>query len=147
MPNRAIEFHDSRLDGISTDSSAVVFHFPAAYINQSAGEPGWDTGSGWVQEARLHIADAQVTGSLAELPCDLWQGERRLDGKLFQMLPIPLEHGGTVQLDLECVGSMRVSGTAIRAWNCFMSRCTLRRFRAIRASNCCEIAFTQLTVR
>ncbi len=51
---------------------------------------------------------------MAELPCDLWDGELHLDGKLFQMIPIPLEHEGDVQLDLECMEKVHILGTAIR---------------------------------
>ena len=114
MPNRAIEFHDSTLDSVTVNGSDVVLHFSSAYIHQSDGNPGWDAGSGWVQEARLHISGASLTGGISNLPCDLWDGRLRLDGKLSEMLPIPLDYQGHVQLDLEEMETLRIFGTYVR---------------------------------
>ncbi len=114
MPNRAIEFHDSQLDSIGDSKGTAIVSFSPAYVHESAGDPGWDAGSGWVQEARLHVSDAQVAGTLSEIPCDVWDGELRIDGTLLKMLPIPLEREGLVQLTLDCAANLRISGTAIK---------------------------------
>jgi hypothetical protein len=100
MPNRAIEFHDST--------------FSAAYIHESNGEPGQDAGSGWVQEIRLHISEASLSGEIPETPCDLWDGEIRLGNELLQMVPIPLDYKGAVEISLEQDGKITIAGTQVR---------------------------------
>lgn len=114
MLNRAIEFHDSQLDTLRKIGTTAILYFSPAYIHESSGEPGWDAGSGWVQEVRLHVLNAQVTGTLSELPCNIWHGELRIDGTLFKMIPIPFERKGEVKLQLECAANIFLSGTAIR---------------------------------
>ena len=59
------------------------------------------------------MSDAQVAGTLNELPCDVWHGELRIDGALFKMLPIPFEREGLVQLNLDCAANIHISGKAI----------------------------------
>lgn len=102
MPDRAIEIHDSTLDSISVLNGCAVLYFSAVYIHQSAGRPGIHAGSGWVQEARLRIRDAVVTGSATRLPCDLLDGHIQLGGSLLSNeIPIPLSHVGEVEVRLE----------------------------------------------
>jgi hypothetical protein len=114
MPNRAIEFHDSTFAGLEKDGPNVTLRFSAVYIHESNGKPGFDAGSGWVQEARLHIAGASLSGEITELPCNLWDGSIRLGGELFQMVPIPLDYKGAVEINLEQDGKIRVVGTYAR---------------------------------
>jgi len=63
MPNRAIEFHDSTFDSLERDGANVTLRFSEAYIHESNGEPGMAAGSGWVQEVRIHIGGASLSGS------------------------------------------------------------------------------------
>jgi hypothetical protein len=114
MPNRAIEFHDSTFDSLERDGANVTLRFSEAYIHESNGEPGMAAGSGWVQEVRIHIGGASLSGEIPELPCDLWDGNIRLGGDLFQMVPIPLDYKGTVEINLEQKGKIRVVGTSLR---------------------------------
>lgn len=118
MAKRAIEFHDSTLDSIiAAESGGVILHFSSAYIHKSQGEPGRDAGSGWVQEARIHVLGAAVAGALLELPCDLRDGELQVDGELFQLLPIPFDRHGSIQFDLECMpmgSKIRITGAGLR---------------------------------
>jgi hypothetical protein len=114
MPNRAIEFHDSTFDGLETDGTNITLRFSAAYIHESNGEPGRDASSGWIQEVRLHVVGASLSGEILELPCDLWDGNIRLGSDLFQMIPIPLDYKGTVEINLEQNGKIRVVGTGVR---------------------------------
>lgn len=78
MPNRAIELHDSTFDGVRKDGTDLTLRFSAAYTHQSGGKPGVDAGSGWVQEAILHVRGGSVNGEIENLPCDLWDGDLRL---------------------------------------------------------------------
>lgn len=68
MPNRAIEIHDSTLDSISILNGEAVLHFSSVYIHQSAGKPGADAGTGWVQKALLRIRQGVIKGSFSEFP-------------------------------------------------------------------------------
>jgi hypothetical protein len=102
MQNRAIEIHDSTLDGISIQNAEVVLHFSAVYIHQSEGIPLVDAGSGWVQEALLRIGAAKISGSISNLPNDILAGHIILDEKVLKNeIPIPLSHKGIVELRLE----------------------------------------------
>ncbi len=94
MPNRAIAFHDSTFDSLERDGANVTLRFSAAYIHEADGEPGRDAGSGWIQEARLQVVGASLSGTILELPCDLWDGDMRLGGDVFPMIPIPLDYKG-----------------------------------------------------
>jgi hypothetical protein len=114
MPNQAIEFHDSTFDGIRRDGTDLILRFSAAYIHQSTGKPGVEAGSGWVQEVLLHVSGGFVEGEIPELPCDLWDGDLRLGGQSFDMIPIPLHYEGEVEISLERHRRMRITGTGIR---------------------------------
>jgi hypothetical protein len=96
----------------TTDGTPQI-RFSAAYIHESNGEPGLDAGSGWTQEALIHIKDASVAGKIHELPCSLSDGSLRLGGDLFEMIPIPLDYEGNIEINLEQVGKMRITGTHV----------------------------------
>jgi hypothetical protein len=114
MPNRAIEFHDSTFDSVRQHGTDLTVRFSAAYIHESSGEPGVDAGSGWIQEALLHVSGGSMTGEIRELPCDLWNGDLRLGGQLLEMIPIPLDYDGQVEISLEQDGTIRITGTRVR---------------------------------
>ena len=54
---------------------------------------------------------ASVEGTIHELPCNLWDGSLRLGGDLFEMIPIPLAYEGSIEINLEQDGKMRITGT------------------------------------
>jgi hypothetical protein len=102
MKNRAIEIHDSELDAISVRGKEALLHFPKVYIHESSGTPGASAGSGWVQEALLHIRDAAIKGSFSKFPVELLDGYIILgESVLENEIPIPLSHEGFVELRLE----------------------------------------------
>jgi hypothetical protein len=102
MKNRAIEIHDSQLASISIQAGEALLSFSKVYIHESAGRPGVDEGSGWVQEALLRIGDAAVKRSFSKFPADLLDGDITLgESVLKNEIPIPLSHNGTVELRLE----------------------------------------------
>lgn len=115
VPSRAIELHDSTLESVTTIDTTAIVYFVPAYVHESAGEPGLDAGSGWVQEVRLYVPNAHITGALSELPCEIWDGELTVDGERFgNCIPLPLERQGEVRLHIECVADIHISGTAVR---------------------------------
>ena len=107
MVNEAIEIHDSVLENVVIGSAESVLHFKEVYIHRSAGRPGWDAGSGWVQEAQLRFSQATVEGKFSELPRDLSDGYIRLEGNLSDnLIPIPLDFDGEVELRIEGWGEV-----------------------------------------
>lgn len=114
MPNRAMEFHDSTFDGLHWCGTDLTLTFSAAYIHQSEGKPGVDAGSGWVQEVRLHISDATLTGETLDLPCDLYDGSISLDDDRFDnCVPIPLDYRGRIEVILEQESRVNAVGTRL----------------------------------
>jgi hypothetical protein len=116
MPNRAIEFHDSMLNNVTAEGPNVTLHLLPAYIHESEGEPGQDPGSGWSQEAHIYIDGALMEGDLSALPCDLSDGELHLDEDCFQLLPIPFDRQGRIQLNLQTMtgSKIRIIGKRLR---------------------------------
>lgn len=114
-----MEFHDSTFNGVERDGANLVLRFSAAYIHKSEGEPGVDAGSGWVQKLRLHISDASQTGEIVHFPCNLWDGSVRLDDKrLENVIPIPLDYRGRVEIRLEETTALTITGTSLRVELC-----------------------------
>jgi hypothetical protein len=112
MPNRAIEFHDSTFDSLERDGANVTLRFSEAYIHESNGEPGMAAGSGWVQEVRIHIGGASLSGEIPELPCDLWDGNIRLGGDLFRWSPFRSTTKGQSRLTWSKMGRYESSEQA-----------------------------------
>jgi len=109
MSNRAIEIHDSTLESISVRNGDATLHFSSVYIHQSAGKPGVDAGTGWVQKAALRIRQGIIKGLLSELPCNLLDGQLKLGILLLNNeIPIPLNYTGDVELRLEYRGEIVV---------------------------------------
>ncbi|MGO9462871.1 MAG: hypothetical protein ACLQVF_01740 [Isosphaeraceae bacterium] len=114
--NSAIEFHDSVISQIQVTYRYVFVEFSPSYVHKSDGQPGIDTGSGWLQNARLRLNGASASGNRPLLPESLWHGSLRIGGQKHNgMLPIPLPAGGPVELNLVFVSGHEivVSGEAI----------------------------------
>jgi hypothetical protein len=116
MKNRAIEIHDSVLDGLSLQDRNAVLHFSSVYIHESNGTPGVDAGSGLVQEATIKISDAVVEGTFSEWPADLHSGHFAASGKIFDnLIPIPLDFEGKTSLRLQSWNEViSIAGTAAK---------------------------------
>jgi hypothetical protein len=122
VQNRVIEIHDSELDKITFEGADALLHFPHVYIHASEGRPAIDRGTGWSQRAMLRISNARVEGSFSEESRaaydgvhSLSHGDLTVDGRAFNLIPIPLDVHGNVTLTLECWGDVvRVSGNSAR---------------------------------
>jgi hypothetical protein len=99
--NTKIELHDSTLAGIVKQNNSVTVHFTPVYLHKSLGRPGLDSGSGWVQDARLIFTDSSVSGNTPDLPCDVLDGEFIICGQRHDNeIPVPLELTGDGELHL-----------------------------------------------
>jgi len=124
VQNRAIEIHDSELDEVTREAGVAVLHFPHVYIHSSEGRPAIDAGSGWSQEAVIRIGSARVEGKFSRESREAYGGDAhhlsdgslRIDGSVSDnLIPIPLDVQGDVELTLECWGDVvRVHGNSAR---------------------------------
>ena len=122
MQNRAIEIHDSALGQITVEAGAAVLHFPKVYIHSSEGRPAIDAGSGWTQEAVIRVGSAHIEGKFSQesrVACGgrahyLSDGSLRINGSVSDnLIPIPLDVQGDIELKLECWGDVvRVEGNS-----------------------------------
>ena len=124
VQNRAIEIHDSALDQITLEAGEAVLHFPKVYIHSSEGRPAIDAGSGWTQEAVIRIGNAQIEGKFSQESREayggyahyLYDGSIRINGAVSDnLIPVPLDVRGDVELTLECWGEVvHVHGNSAR---------------------------------
>jgi hypothetical protein len=115
VENRAIEIHDSALDQITLQDRTAVLRFKEVYIHSSEGRPGSDAGTGWTQEAVLRIGNASLEGAFSKESREAYGGYAHyLSGGSFRidsavsknLIPIPLNVEGDVELTIECWGNV-----------------------------------------
>jgi len=112
MLNREIEIHDSVLDSLCMEGSQAVLCFSHVYIHQGRGT---NVHTGWTQVAIIRIDNAVIGSSFTEWPRDLSDGYLKVDANVMDLIPIPLDQGGKVELRLESWNEVVfVSGTHIR---------------------------------
>jgi hypothetical protein len=112
--NSEVEIHDSTLASITPDGRDLVLCLAPAYVHRSAGRPGIDQGSGWLQDIDLVISEAVVESSPSGFPVNLSDGSFS-DGEVRwdNSIPLPLAVWGTVSLTaVTCRGEiLAVRGT------------------------------------
>jgi hypothetical protein len=86
-----IDLHDSHVADIRCSGRGITIRFAHAYMHRSDGRPGVDAGTGWSQEAELHISGATLIGKVPPLPCLLIGGTLAVGGYSHEnMIPLPL---------------------------------------------------------
>lgn len=99
--NTTIELHDSTVSEIANRNGTVIVHFVPAYLHKSEGRPGFDCGTGWVQDAQLIFAEGSFSGGCPDLPRNIMDGELMIGQELYaNEVPVPLEFTGTAELRL-----------------------------------------------
>ena len=113
--NQGIEMHDSVIASIAFDAGTTLITFSHAYIHQSDGVPGVDSGSGWSQRAELRINRSSKPDVPENGPYEISDGQFELDDVAYRNeIPIPLSHDGFVQLKLSVIdGEGRDSEIAV----------------------------------
>jgi hypothetical protein len=66
--NQAIELHDSELSAVVVHEDSVEVLLQSAYIRRSAGDPGKDADTGWLQSATLTFSGASQLEIPTRLP-------------------------------------------------------------------------------
>ena len=110
--NKAIEFHDSELVAVSFNGRDALISLSPVYIHVSAGTPGVDSGSVWLQSATLTIATASIS-SVAPLPASVANGSLRVRDQLHEnCIPASGTFEGPVVLHLifDSLESLTVRG-------------------------------------
>lgn len=98
--NSGIELHDSVLASLKSEEGKIEIAFQPAYIHKSEGIPGVDPGTGWTQDIVLAVESGIAEGQVTELPYDVSDGELHVAGQLQNVLPLPLDYRGNIELRL-----------------------------------------------
>jgi len=115
--NTIVELHDSTVTEIAKREGTAIVHFLPACLHRSEGRPGFDSGTYWVQNARLIFADAAVNGGIPDLPCDVMGGELVIGGEQYDNeIPVPLEvtEPAELRLILDSVHTVTITGRGVR---------------------------------
>jgi len=114
--NTAIELHDSRVIGITPSDSSVIVRFRPAYVHRSDGRPGFDPGSGWVQDCDLVVSEAVLESNFPVMPWVLDDGWLSFDDEVFEnLMPLPLDVRGAVQFSARGLNGERQDILGTRA--------------------------------
>jgi hypothetical protein len=99
--NSVIEFHDSKVSGITYEGDNIIVRFISAYIHKSEGTPAYDSGTGWVQPAELIIGAGSLEGTRPDFPCRIADGKLECEGTVLDnILPLPFECKSRIKLEL-----------------------------------------------
>jgi hypothetical protein len=115
--NTTIEIHDSTVAEIINRNGSVVVHFQPAYLHKSEGRPAFDSGTGWIQEARLILYEASISGDFPDWPCDLLGGEIMTGGERHNnLIPVPLDAAKPTELFLvcDCIHTVKITGQGVK---------------------------------
>jgi len=112
--NRGIEFHDSTVHAVRTAGGDAVVEM-TVYVHSTAGRPGADPGTGWYQRAEMVVAGAVLGQNTPAAPLDLDDGVVTVDERFENVVPLPFDRNGRVNVVLQGVGgSFRASGSGLR---------------------------------
>ena len=99
--NTGMELHDSVLASLKSVEGKMEITFRPAYIHKTEGVPGVDPGTGWTQDIVLAVESGIAEGQVTELPFDISDGELQVaDLRLQNVLPLPLDYSGNIELKL-----------------------------------------------
>jgi hypothetical protein len=123
VQKQAIEIHDSAFDKITLQGGTALLHFKKAHIHSSEGRPAIDAGTGWSQEAVVRIGNARIEGTFSKESREAYGGyahylsggSLRIDDTVSEnLIPIPLDLDGDVELKIECWDDIvRVRGSSV----------------------------------
>lgn len=104
----SVELHDSRVNEVCKEGTALVIRLAPAYIHKD--------GKGWHQEASIVIGSASIEEEFPKLPAKLGGGTMNtVAGPYHNLLHLPLSHEGGVKLTLEFLSGevARINGIAV----------------------------------
>lgn len=108
-----MELHDSKIVAWTLADGRLVIRLDA-YVHVSLGRPGVDAGTGWEQRVELVLEGAVLGVATAEAPLWITEGMVATAAGELALLPVPLELGGPVRLDLAGAGGrLAATGSAM----------------------------------
>lgn len=103
-----LELHDSRVSQIDLSDGVATIYFSHAYIHKSKGTPGRDRGTGWSQEARLVLSEAETPGLLPLLPNTISEGFLEVGGIRHELIPLPFKRKVGAKLYLAFIDGVQI---------------------------------------
>ena len=95
--NRAIELHDSTLQEIVASGRDRLLRFRPAYIHESEGTPGTDSGEGFTQDVDIILGNARVIEAPVAFPATVTDGRVTIGGiESSNIIRLPLSEGRSV---------------------------------------------------
>jgi hypothetical protein len=112
--NRAVEFHDSVLEGVTVVGTEVIL-FLRAYVQQSDGIPGVDAGTGWIQAVTVRFLAGTLEGNMPDVPADISSGKLMVgNNERKELLSLPLVLSDPLTLHLILMnGELRIQGSGL----------------------------------
>ena len=128
--NSGLEFHDSVVTRIDVLGKNALVIFEKAYIHQTSGVPGVNSGDLVLYPAILEVSEAIVFGS-SEQNGYLMDGRLLIDETKYNLVSFPFECAGSVsvQLAFNTGQSVRISGSKVQLYSTGEGR-FLERFHA-----------------
>lgn len=116
--NSAIELHDSTVASVVHVGQLIQVALRPAYVHKTAGIPGTDPGSGYVQDFILEFSAGRVEADFGALPAEILHGQLFVDGQTIDnMVNLPCEITGAVSLQVNLGPDYRkaiVSGSGVK---------------------------------
>lgn len=112
-PNAAIELYDADVEAIVADSASITIRLKA-FVHRSAGTPGIDSGTGWMQTAFITIHAGKCLGVAPELPCMIDDGDLTIVPTTYHhLIPCPLTSAEIAAMDLVFTSGHRLRITGV----------------------------------
>lgn len=109
MKNRTIELHDSTVSGVQERTGFIEILLDTAYIHESEGRPGIDSGTGWTQCVRLIFHSPVIAGVWPAFPRDIWTGSLEVGRTVYENgIPLPVYTSAPAKLALVFVSGEEV---------------------------------------
>lgn len=98
--NAALEFHDSDVEAIVGSGDCLLVVFSGAYVHRSAGRPGIDAGTGYVQPAELIFSGTLWSAPSSDCSGAISDGSLVVNGTSMSLVPLPFSASGQVLVNL-----------------------------------------------
>ena len=113
--NRAIELHDSRIKLVIPDGENTTIELEPAYLHESQGTPGVDSGAGYLQNVHIQLSGSQIHSAAFDLPARINQASIVLSDRMYDnIVNLPLIHVGNIEVNLRTENGEHLKVTARR---------------------------------
>lgn len=100
--NKSLEIHDSTLSEIKKNHSSIILRLGKAIIHYSAGEPGVDKGTCWLQSVEIFLENARIINEPDDIPNDLDYGYFIINEKKYDnVIKTPFKESGKIEVMFE----------------------------------------------